>query len=820
MARLRRVLGWVVAVLAVLAVLAAGVGVWTVRRSFPQVDGELVLPGLAAPVTVHRDAWGVPHLYGSSMQDLVLAQGYVHAQDRFWEMDVRRHVTAGRLAELFGESQLETDRFLRTLGWRRVAEQELALLSEQTRTLLEAYADGVNAHLEDRAGAALSLEYAVLGLTNGGYEPEPWEPADSLAWLKAMAWDLRADMEDEVARARLTSLHPVERIEELYPPVPDDHPPILEAAELADPVVAAAGLGVQRPGGSGLGSNSWVVGPEHTATGGALLANDPHLPASQPGIWHQVGLHCAPSGAACPLDVVGFSLSSVPGIVIGHNDRIAWGFTNLASDVTDLYVEEVDGDRYRFEGAWRDLEVRTEVLEVAGGEPVEIEVRSTHHGPLLSDASARFRELLDIADLPDPAFDGVDVSSATHAVALQWTALTPGTTADAIFELNVAEDFDDFRAAAALFEVPAQNLLYADVEGHVGYQSPGRHPVRAAGHDGRYPVPGWTGAHEWQGMRPVASLPWTLDPADGWIQTANQPVVADDVPVGFRGGFAAGFRGDRIDELLTDLVAAGGITVEDLTTLQFDNFNGALPILGGALRDVPVEGTAAEALALLDDWDGQDDADSAAAAVFNACLRHVLQRTFADDLPEGVTAYGNGRWWLVLEDVLADPDASWWDDRTTPAVERRGDVLAAAVVDAVAELEDLLGGDPADWRWGDLHTLELEHGTLGTSGVAPVEALFNRGPVPTSGGSAVVNATSWSADLGYEVVATPSMRMVVDLDDLDRSRWINLTGVSGHAFHPHYVDQVEAWRTGGTIPMLAGRPAVEAAAVSTLTLRP
>lgn len=815
---MRKALTWVVAVVAVLAVVGAGFGVWTVRRSFPQVDGEAVLAGLDAPVTVHRDEWGVPHLYADSMTDLVRAQGYVHAQDRFWEMDIRRHVTAGRLAELFGESQLETDIFLRTLGWRRVAERELPLLSDQTQQLLAAYADGVNAYLDERQGSALSLEYAVLGVTTSGYEPADWEPVDSLAWLKAMAWDLRADMEDEVERALLTGMHPVDRIEELYPPMPDDHPPILEAEELADPVVAAAGLGTGGLGGTGLGSNSWVVGPEHTATGGALLANDPHLSQSLPGIWHQVGLHC--TGSDCPLDVTGYSLSGVPGIIIGHNDRVAWGFTNLAGDVTDLYVEEVDRDRYRFEGEWRDLEVRTEVFEVAGADPVEVEVRETHHGPLLSDPSQRFRDLLDRADLPDPAFDGVQVSSDTHAIALQWTALTPSATADAIFALNVAHDFDEFRAAASMFAVPAQNLIYADVDGHIGYQSPGQHPVRADGHDGGYPVPGWTGEHEWQGMRSFESLPWALDPADGWIQTANQPVLDEDSPAGFRGGFAAGFRGDRIDELLGDLVDDGGVTVEDLTALQFDNHNGAFEILGDDLLAVDVDSEVAEARALLGGWDGQDDADSAAAAFFNATLRHVLQRTFSDDLPEGVTAYGNGRWWLVLDDVLDMPDAAWWDDRTTDAVEQRDDILAAAMADAVAELDELLGGDPASWQWGEVHTLSLRHGTLGESGIAPVEALFNLDPVPTSGGAAVVNATSWNAAAGYEVVAVPSMRMVVDLADLDASRWVNLTGVSGHAFHPHYDDQVDLWRTGATIPMWSSRDAVEAAATGTLVLQP
>lgn len=355
MSRLRRVLLWTGGVVLVLVLLLAAFVVWTVRRSFPTAEGSLRLGGLEAPVTVLRDEWGIPHLYGDSLSDLVRAEGFVHAQDRFWEMGVRRHVTAGRLSELFGESQLETDAFIRTLGWRRVAAAELALVADDTLRLLDDYAAGVNAYLEQRSRAGLSLEYAILGLTNGGYEPEPWTPADSLAWLKAMAWDLRSNLESEIERALLSAHLPRERIEELYPPYPyDRHPTILSGGQVVEGSYLPAG----DTSGSGLGSNAWAVSGERSASGGALLANDPHLEPSQPGIWYQLGLHCTERSEQCPLDLVGFSFSGIPGVVIGKNDRIAWGFTNLASDVTDLYVEQVEGERYLFDGEWRDLDIR------------------------------------------------------------------------------------------------------------------------------------------------------------------------------------------------------------------------------------------------------------------------------------------------------------------------------------------------------------------------------------------------------------------------------------------------------------------------------
>ncbi|MFP4635537.1 MAG: penicillin acylase family protein, partial [Nitriliruptoraceae bacterium] len=400
----------VLAVLGVLVLAAGVVATVTVRAGMPTTSGELELDGLDAEVEVLRDQHGVPTLVASSADDLFYAQGFVHAQDRFWEMDFRRHVTAGRVAELFGSDQVETDRFVRTLGWRRVAEQELELLEDDTRAMLAAYAEGVNAWMAGRSGRALSLEHALLPLAGpSGYQPEPWDPVDSLAWLKAMAWDLRANLEDELERGRLSATElPGERDwRELFPPFDEQRfPPILpEGGELldgafvpnasevddptsvdteVDPTPSAATLAAH-PGvdgaldaaqralanspallgdgaGGALGSNSWVVAPERSTTGTALLANDPHLGPSQPSLWYQVGLRCEPVSTDCPYRTVGFSFSGVPGIVIGHNDTVGWGFTNLGSDVADLFVERIDGDRYLTEEGWEPLEQRTETI--------------------------------------------------------------------------------------------------------------------------------------------------------------------------------------------------------------------------------------------------------------------------------------------------------------------------------------------------------------------------------------------------------------------------------------------------------------------------
>ena len=463
-----------------------------------------------------RDEQGIAQVYADTDADLMFAQGFVHAQDRFFEMDFRRHVTAGRLSEIFGADTLETDRFIRTMGWRRVAEREWALLEPATRDALTSYAAGVNAYIADRSPSQLAAEYSVLGLTGLDYSPAEWDPIDSLAWLKAMAWDLRGNMDAEVDRVLLSLDHTEDEIASLWPAYPfDEHPPIVSGGGVVDGVFEqnASGNATRNPAGRrtprgrrrpragarparrdaradrqgrGIGSNSWVVDGEHSATGKPILANDPHLGISQPGIWMQMGLHCRARTADCTLDTSGFTFSGVPGVIIGHNADIAWGLTNLGPDVTDLFLEQTEGDdRYVRDGATEAMEVHTETIKVRGEDDVEMRVRETVHGPLISDVSTEFATVGANAPTDEPGERG-----SGYAVALAWTALEPAPTADAILALNRASDWDSFRAAAADFSVPAQNLVYADREGHIGYQSPGRIPIRRAGNDGTMPVGG------------------------------------------------------------------------------------------------------------------------------------------------------------------------------------------------------------------------------------------------------------------------------------------------------------------------------------------
>lgn len=809
-----RITVWVV--LAVVVAMIAGLvgGVVVVRRSLPQTSGTITVQGLNEPVEVRRDANGIPHLYADTSADLFFAQGFVQAQDRFFEMDFKRHVTAGRLSELMGEAALESDQFVRALDWRGVAEREWSMLSTETRDNLDAFSDGVNAYLEGRGNSELSLEYVVLGLSGLDYKPEEWTGIDSLAWLKAMAWDLRGNMQNEIDRVRLSVRLQPDQIAQLYPPYPyAENLPILPSA-------AAVGAANARTTGSdGIGSNSWVVSGELTSTGKPLLANDPHLGVTQPGVWYQMGLHCRTISASCPYDVSGFTLAGVPGVVIGHNQSIAWGFTNLNPDVSDLYLEKVAGKTYLHGDQWRPLEERDEVIRIRGKESKTITVRSTGHGPLLSDVS---RELSSVgANAPVPP-DSPERGNG-YAVALAWTGLIPSATADALFGLNKATNWEEFREAAKDFAVPSQNLVYADVEGNIGYQAPGRIPVRKPGHAGDVAVPGWDRDYDWTGrFVPFAKLPTSYNPPEGFIVTANQAVTGPQRRPQLGNDWDRGYRSQRIRDLLAPDGVPGRVDLDDMTTIQADNRNPMAATLLPHLRELnSLRPYLRKAERLLDDWDGSQDADSAAAAYFNAIWKNLLELTFADEIGDRVSISGGQRWMGVVEQLLENPRSKWWDDvDTLDQIEDRDQILRQAMVQARDELTRRLALDPTRWEWGRLHELTLENQTLGQSGIGVVEWLFNRGEWRIGGGSAAVDATGWEADEGYEVTTAPSMRMVVDLADLDRSVWINLSGASGHAFSSHYTDQTDLWARGDYLPWASSPEQVEARTEDLLTLEP
>jgi penicillin amidase len=813
-------------------------------KSFPQVDGEIQLAGLNGTVDIYRDRMGIPHIYATTSHDLFFAQGYVHAQDRFWQMDAWRHIGSGTLSEMFGGSQVERDSFLRTLGWRLIAEQEYAGMDAESRAIIDAYTAGVNAYIGDHEPDALSLEYAVLGLLSPAYEIEPWTPVNTLTWGKAMAWDLRGNMDKEIERAVLLKTLTPEQVAELYPAYPEDHPVIVDLigegpSASAPPTSPVFGVPDETlaalqhntslldlalgAAGDGIGSNSWAVSGARTASGMPLLANDPHLGIQMPSIWYQIHLECTPVTDECPYNVAGFTFAGVPGVIIGHNERIAWGVTNLGPDVMDLYIERVNPEnpnQYEVNGKWVDFETRTETIDVVGGDPVEVTVRLTRHGPVISDS---YGPLKDENTSGNPEFvpfkDQAGIAlPEQYVIALKWTALAPSSIFKAVWGFDRAQNWEEFREAARYFNVPAQNLLYADVDGNIGYQMPGDIPVRASG-DGSLPVPGWTDEYEWTGYIPFEDLPYTLNPSEGYIVTANNRGQPWDYPGLITRDWDYGFRAQRIVEMIES--APGPIDIPYIQTMQGDSFDPNGPAYVPLLLELEeLSDAEAHAQGLLRDWDFQSRADSAAAAVFNAFWRHLLLNTFNDEMPrERYYPDGGSRWNEIMRHL--DDSSPWWDDKTTADVrETRPEIIRKSFEQGVDELRQILGDDPAKWNWGEMHAATFRNSTLGESGLGLIESLFNRGPFPTGGGDSIVNATGWSLNEGYETTSLPSMRMIVDLGNLNNSVTVHTTGQSGHAYHPHYVDMAPLWANVEYYSMLWEEGAVSAEAEAHLVLEP
>jgi penicillin amidase len=738
---------------------------------------------------------------------------------------------------------------VRTLGWRRVAEAEVRAMPPRELAILEAYAAGVNAYLEGRSPGEVSVSYSVLGLQLPLERIERWEPADSLSWLKAVAWELSSNRQEEALRALLLAEGmPADQIAQLLPLYPDGRPTIVEGSsgagpaaaggeaagasgEPAPPVPAAAAPALRGvldalaavpttlAAGEVGGSNSWIVSGEHTRSGLPLLANDPHLAPSVPSVWYQVGLRCRDSGPECPFDVSGFSFAGVPGVLIGRNDRIAWGLTTLYADDADYYLERVEDGRYRVGEGTLPLQVRTETIRVAGGEDVTLTVRETGHGPLLSDVLDSAAEVGTAA----PAPTGSPPRGEGYDVALAWTGSQPARSFQALLGVNTATDWQSFREAAALLDVPGQNLVYADVDGRIGYQTPGRIPVRGAG-DGLTPAPGWDPAHDWQGWVPFEELPSVLDPSAGYLVTANNKVTRDPQAPYLGSETSHGARAARIDSLLAGLVARGDVTAEDLSRVQTDDVSPLADQLVPALLEVDdLDEFTVEAVDLLRDWDGGTAGDSAAAAYAHAVWERVLALTFHDEVPEGYRPRGSDRTMTAVAALLDEPNAAWWDDvTTTRVVEGRDEILAQALTEARLDLTRVLAKDPDEWRWDRLHVLRARQLPLGGESLPwPVRRLVNLRDTGLAGSTDVVNATGWDAGTGsFEVTAVPSMRMVVDLGDVDGGTWVTTTGSSGHPGHRHYGDQLPAWVDGRTFPWPFSPEAVDEAEADRLVLAP
>ncbi|GMR11438.1 MAG: penicillin acylase family protein [Anaerolineae bacterium] len=806
---LSRLLIALVVIAAVVALAVAAFRFLVAPRAFPQVDGTLTLAGLDASVDIYRDSFGIPHIYASTEHDLLMANGFVQAQDRFWQMEFQRRVPTGRLSEILGEGTLDTDRYFRTIGLHRAASVEADLLEGEDLEALNAYAEGVNAYLETHSGPK-GLEFTILGLQGTRFEPEQWSPFDTLVSGKLLAWFLRSNADQELARANIAARLGTPAVEVLMPAYDPEQPFIVSNTLAESTLESVPDIAFSRypwASGQGLGSNSAVVSGERTTTGAPLLANDPHLDIQMPSIWYEVGLHCRPVGPECVLNVVGASFPGVPGVLIGHNERIAWGFTYLVGDHEDYFIERLNPEnpnQYEFRGEWLDLEIVREEIEVEGqDEPVIVDVRKTRHGPIINDVAGGLEQ---------------DWSYGWEPLAYSWTALEPGTIHKTFLRLNRAQNWDEFRDALQYLDVAGQNAVYADVDGNIGYQATGRYPIRARG-NGTMPVPGWTGEFEWTDFIPYQELPSAFNPPEGYIATANNAVVGPDYPYFLSVDWDRGYRARRLVELLE---ADDSVSVQDMQTIQRDsNSLYAQDILPHFLSLQLSDSVQRQALDILRVWDGREDRDSAGAAIFETLRLRLIENMFADELGDQLMGRASGQSiFQAARNLLDEPDSIWFDDTRTVEIELRDDILLQSLEETVDELSDALGNKPADWRWGDLHQASFENQTLGQSGIPPIEWIFNRGPYEVDGGLETLFRSRYDINEPFGVTGLSSYLQIVDLGDMSRSLSIHTTGQSGHPFNPHYDDMIDPWRNHQYHSMLWTRGQVEAGAESYLQLMP
>ena len=784
------------ALLALLAVLmAAGSCAWF---ALPSYDGSETVAGLDAPVEIVRDAHAIPHIYAGSPRDGAFAMGFVHAQDRLWQMEMQRRIGQARLAEVVGEPAIEADMFLRTLGVYRVAERNFKHLSPQVQAIYAAYAAGVNAYLESRSGL-LPPEFLLLG-----HEPEPWKPADSLVWLKIMAWDLGDNFRDELLRARLADKIDPAQMQDLWAPHPSDRLPALDALlpgfDAGGIDFAALAAAVPAQTASGFGSNGWALSGAHTQSGKPLLANDPHLRLEIPSVWYLAHI------STPEFEVVGATLPGLPFPLLGRTRNFAWGFTNTGPDVQDLFIERIDPEdpaRYLAPEGSLPFTVRTETIGVSGAEAIELTVRETRHGPVVSDVIEESAEFLE----------------AGHVLAFAWTALDEDDrSAEALVRSTAAENWEGFVEALRDLAVPQQTIVFADAEGNIGLIAPGRVPIRASGY-GHMPAPGWTGTHDWVDRVPYEALPRVYNPASGRIVTANNRPVDADYPYFLSDDWTAPYRARRIEALLD---ATPAHDVASLAAIQQDQVSLAaarlLPVLLAHAAPADADDTARSALAMLTAWDHRMGRDRPEPLIYMAWLRELMHALFADELGEVFEDYWKIRIEVIHRALTAR--TQWCDVAGTGEQESCAEVVSRALKVTLEYLAVTYGHDMAEWRWGEAHAVHMQHRILGK---VPAIGSWFEVNMESGGEKETVNAGGFNVadpDRPFAQNHGAGYRAVYDLADPERSVFIQSTGQSGNPLSSHYEDYAEAWRDGRYLPMLTERARVEEDALGTLVLEP
>jgi penicillin G amidase len=807
--------------LAGLAGGAYGAYYMLMRRPLPKKSGKLTLQGLHEGVEVLTDCYGVPHIYAQNEDDLYFVQGYIHAQDRLWQMELNRRTASGRLSEIFGKIAIETDRFSRRLGMHRAAAAEVPRLSEQSKRVLGAYAHGVNAYIEHNKNR-LPIEFSILR-----FKPTPWQIMDSILWAKMMGWNLCGNWETEIIRARIVAVLGAKHAAKLEAGYDPGHPLIIPPGveyRGVNPGILEQYEQLKQLSGFGTmgGSNNWVVDSTMTTTGAPILCNDPHLGQAAPSIWYECHL------VAGDIDVIGASFPGTPGIVIGHNQHIAWGITNAVSDTQDLYIEKFNPQnphQYEYQGRWEEAQVIREEIKIRGVKTPHIEeVYITRHGPILTS-------------LPSPNKDNLAGQNGTNTAALElplalrWTGLEQCNIISAVQKMNQATTWEEFREALRDWDVPPQNLIYGDKEGNIGYVMAGAIPIRTRG-QALLPSPGWTGEYEWTGFIPFDELPQVYNPERHFIVTANNRVVDDEYPYYITNEWLNGYRAWRIRDLLT---SKGKLAPADMATIQADQY--ALPAVEivphilSLQANPPLEKAA---LDVLRTWNYILAPESVGAAIYTTFLNKlqiiVFGAMFGDDetLMHGYLGRGssilapvNGyasRSKPLLIRLLNEHKDSWFADSAIPNGPRSWDAARSrAFTAAIEDLREKLGNDITQWQYGKIHQMTYYH-VLGM--IKPLNKIFNRGPFQLGGDIDTVNMGASLPHQPETVITVPSFRQIVNLADMKSSLSGHSPGQSGHIASKHYADFIKPWLEVKHHPMLFERGAIEANVEDVLELAP
>jgi len=762
-----------------------------VRKTRPQTRGTILIPGLKERVRIRWGPHAIPHIFAADEHDLFLAQGYLHAQERLWQMDLNRRFLSGRLAETLGEkpvpwrdlsirfrnkSTADLDYFIRLMGIRRTSLASLRMLPHEFVDRLQAYSEGVNRYIEDHLNC-LPIEFRLLR-----YQPEPWRPEDSLTIGKGFAFFLSSSLFTRLVLVALgDKLSGQEaKLRSLYPTYPAGEPCITRfAANDAKTLLRFLNGTFQETDGAlgGQGSNNWVVAPPRSLSGRAILCNDPHLRMTLPSVWYLTHLKAMSSSRGPEgFEVWGASIPGSPCVHLGHNRWIAWGVTAALCDDADLYREKVhprDPDRYLVGDEWVKTDSAEERIRIRGGKEISKGVRFTRHGPIISD----FTE-----------------NGGEEVLALKWTAHDPSEELRALYGVNGARNWDEFLRSLSFQAAPSLNYVYADVQGNIGYSLAGKIPIRPEPRS-FLPLPGWSGEFEWKGYIPFGELPRLYNPPEGVIATANNRITDNSYPYYLSDLFEPPYRIQRIRELLTPKKK---LSLEDMASIQRDTVSAqAKGIIGDLKTDLEEiacrDGSLKKVAEALLRWDGDCSEESPEAALWHAFHQRLMVNLLAPDLGQDLfIAYAEilNQSLVPMDQILRDPQSPWFHRYS------RQSLVEKSLRQAQAELTSRLGADLRDWSWGRLHTLTLAH-PLGQSKI--LKSLFCIGPFPAPGDGVTIHLGFYRHSDPYQQVVGPSLRMMIVPGDWERSCFILPSGQSGHFFSPHYRDQTELWRRGGYI---------------------